>query len=74
MLLVELDNRLYSIKNGQLYQHNSETVPRNTFYGTQYPSKISTIFNEAPSDIKVFQTFNIEGSDPWDVSITAYVF
>ncbi|MGQ8868403.1 hypothetical protein [Myroides sp. TSA_177.3] len=35
----------------------------------KYPSKISTVFNEAQTDDKIFKNFIIEGSAPWSVSV-----
>ena len=66
----------YTIFGGELYQHNANTL-RNNFYGVQYESKISFIFNEAPSSIKSFKGLNYEGttsriyqSDSDDLTLT----
>ncbi|MGH2666033.1 hypothetical protein [Flavobacterium sp.] len=68
--MAKLNNRMYSIKDGQLWLHNDESNPvRNNFYGEQYNSKIIAIFNEAPSDDKIFKTINLEGNLPWDVTV-----
>ena len=37
-------------------------IQRNNFYGIQYESKISVLFNDMPSVVKSFQTMNYEGS------------
>ena len=71
--LMELNNRFYTVKNGQLYLHNEESVNRNTFYGVQSPSRMQTVFNEGSSDIKVFQTLNLEGNKTWDIVIRTFV-
>lgn len=68
--LVKLNNRLFSIKDGQLWLHNDETNPvRNNFYGVQYNSKVVTVFNEGPSEDKIFKTLNLEGTHPWKATI-----
>jgi len=45
-----------------LFKHNSNAVPRNEFYGTQYSSSITAILNDSPSVIKSFNALNYEGS------------
>ena len=62
---LSLNNRYYTWKNGNIYVHNSRNVPRNNFYGTQYNSTITTIFNLEPSSIKNFKTLNYEGTPGW---------
>jgi hypothetical protein len=64
-----LNNRLFSIKDGQLYLHNQEDVPRNNFYGEQFTSKVELVFNELPSDDKIFKSINLEGNTPWNISL-----
>jgi hypothetical protein len=67
-----LNSRMYTIKNGQLFVHGEPgqqqelATERNNFYGTQYPSKITTIFNESPNRDKIFKTLVLEGSHAWD--------
>lgn len=68
-----LNNNFYSVKEGQLYIHNSENVPHNTFYGVQYDSKVSVMVNNSPSDIKELQAISLEGNYSWNALITAYV-
>ena len=64
---LSVTNFYYTFKNGNLYKHHDDyalglEVTWNNFYGKQYESKISTILNDAPSDIKSFKTVNYEGS------------
>lgn len=63
--MIKLNNRFYTIKNGQLYLHNEDTGVRNNFYGVQYDSKIKLYFNEINSDDKIFKTLVLEGNKPW---------
>jgi len=44
------------------YEHHVDDAPRNNFYGTQYSSEISVVFNDGPGDIKSFNAINYEGS------------
>jgi hypothetical protein len=68
--MVRLKNRFYTIKAGQLWLHNDESNPvLNNFYGVQYDSKVITIFNDAPSDDKIFKTLILEGTHPWAVAL-----
>jgi hypothetical protein len=69
-MMVNLNNDLYSFKNGQLHLHNSNESQRNTFYGESYSTEIEFVSNEGPSEIKIFKTIEIEGnSKDWDVTV-----
>lgn len=49
--------------NGKVFwEHNKNSVPRNSFYGNQTPSSLSVTFNKQPSTNKVFKSFSIEGT------------
>jgi len=50
-----------SFLNGDLYIHD-DTVNKNYFYGGEYPTYISYIENEFPSQPKVFLSHSIEGN------------
>lgn len=71
--MISLNNRFYSIKDGELYEHDSDSIPYNTFYGTQYPSKVSILVNGSPSDVKEIQALSMEGNFPWNALLGAYV-
>lgn len=71
--MVGMNNRFFSFKNGDIYEHDSTLVPRCQFYGEDYPTKISTMVNVNPSDIKEMLALNIEGNTPWNVIIDSYV-
>jgi hypothetical protein len=65
--MCSVDNRFYSIKNGQLYLHNDTDNPvPNTFYGIYTPSKLVFYFNEDPTNDKIFKTIEIEGTHAWE--------
>jgi hypothetical protein len=69
-MMGSMNNDMYSFKDGQLYLHNVQDGPRNTFYGVSYPTEIEFISNEAPDTIKSFKTIEIEGfPKTWDVTM-----
>lgn len=68
--MVAMNNNLYTFKNGNLYKHNSNQV-RNSYYGTLYPSKITTIFNNEPSQTKQFKTIATNSTKPWDTIVSS---
>ena len=70
VLAESLFNRFYSTASGGfLWVHNSELVPRNSFYGADAAkSSIEFIFNDQPSVVKVFKTINYEGTNGWEVA------
>lgn len=68
--MIGLNSSLYTWKNGDLYKHN---VPgtMNKFYGETYPSTLNTVFNDNPTDSKMFKTICIEGDEAWGVKVLA---
>lgn len=69
-MFCKLNNRFFSIKDGQLWMHNDESNPiPNTFYGVKTPSKIKMVFNEANGEDKIFKTIVLEGNKPWEVAV-----
>ena len=61
-------NRHYTTTGSSLYIHDSATVNYGSFYGVDYPSSVKFIFNPNPSNEKVFNTINYEGSNGWEVT------
>ena len=60
---LSINNEYYTIKKGRVYLHSDDAASgRNNFYGTQYFSSITPIFNDAPGSVKSFQTINYEGT------------
>ena len=62
-----INNRFYTFSGGNIWQHNSDNVARNNFYGTQYASDIEVIFNDNPSAVKEYLTLSYEGTPDWQV-------
>ena len=58
---VSLNNDFYSFKAGQLYIHHNNAT-RNNFYGVQYDSDVTLVFNDKPTMVKSFNTVNYEGT------------
>lgn len=58
---------LYSFKDGSLWKHNVNDT-RNSFYGVEYPSEITFVFNPDPTKVKNLDSIRIVGNKPWSVS------
>lgn len=70
--IVGMNQYLYTFKGGNLYRHNSDAVDRNSFYGDPIVSStITTVFNQAPLQNKIFKTINLEGDDAWKATIVS---
>lgn len=65
-----LDSSFYTFNFGDLYKQNSTAtgVLNNNFHGTQYNSEVSLIFNDVPSQSKVFSSINYEGDSGWSIT------
>tara|TARA_R100001591_G_scaffold109482_1_gene119668 strand:+ start:4743 stop:6233 length:1491 start_codon:yes stop_codon:yes gene_type:complete len=66
--IFSINNNLYTTNEDGLYKHYSSLVPRNQFYGQDFPSTITVIFNPEPLRSKTFSTLTYEGSNGWSVS------
>ena len=67
--MLGLNSSFYTWKLGELYKHDSNNT-RNNFYGINYESKITTVFNEDPTQNKVFKTLDLESTHPWKAVFT----
>lgn len=68
--LLRLNNRFYSIKNGQLWQHNdTENSEMNNFYGIAGSSAIRTVINDVMAEDKIFKTLVLESNQKWQANI-----
>ena len=59
---LSINNEYYTFKNGDLYKHHSNPT-RNNFYGQQFDSSVSLVFNDDAATVKSFATINYEGSE-----------
>jgi hypothetical protein len=71
--MVGMNNKFFTFKNGELWQHHSENVDRNNYYGVAYNSTVGVMINDSPSDIKELQALNLEGNQSWSALIKAFV-
>jgi len=61
---LSLNNTYYTFKGGELYEHGVDpgSAARNNFYGIQYYSSVTPVFNDVPASIKSFNLLNYEGT------------
>ena len=55
---ISLNNQYYTFKGGQLWQHHANEL-RNNFYGDQYDTTVTVLFNESPGSVKSFHHLTI---------------
>lgn len=68
--MTSLNNRFFSLKDGQLYLHNDTDNPvMCNFYGQQYTPRIKTVFNDNPDLDKIFKTLVLEGDKKWKATV-----
>lgn len=67
-MILGMNQYLYSFNGGNLYRHNTNER-RNNYYGVDYSSTITGVFNQEPTNVKVFKTIELESDDPWDCSL-----
>jgi hypothetical protein len=76
--MIGMNNYFYTFRGGNLFRHNVNAV-RNQFYGKEYPSQITSVFNTAPLENKLFKTLSLQGDDAWealaqtDIQTTGFV-
>jgi len=58
---LSINNNYYTFDGGQVWKHH-DNLTRNNFYGVQYASDITVLFNDRPEAVKSFATINYEGS------------
>jgi len=58
---LSINNDFYTFKFGALWKEYSNDT-RNNFYGVQYESSLTAIFNDQPGSIKSFTSVNYEGT------------
>jgi hypothetical protein len=63
--IIGMNGFLYTFKDGKMYKHNTNQL-RNNFYGVQYNSTVTSVFNDSPLDTKVFKTITLDSNSPWE--------
>jgi len=66
--ILSIRNNFYTTNSDGLYKHYDSTVNRGRFYGVDYPSTITVIFNPEPIRSKIFSTVSYEGSNGWKLN------
>jgi len=66
--MLGMNQYFYTFNGGNLYQHNANDN-RNNFYGLQYNSQITTVFNQNPLENKIFKTINLESDQAWQANL-----
>ena len=66
--ILGMNQYLYTFKGGNLYINNTGSV-RNQYYGVNYPSTLTGVFNQEPTTVKVFKPLSLS-DDSWDINIT----
>jgi len=67
-MMIGMNSSFFSFKDGSLYEHNTNAT-RNNFYGVQYNSTITTIFNQGNTETKMFKTLGLDSTNPWTATI-----
>jgi len=65
---IGMNNHFYTFKGGNIYLHNSNNT-YNNYYGIQYDSTITSVFNDAVLENKLFKTINLQGVDAWGTTL-----
>ena len=66
--MIGMNSIFYTFKNGNIYKHHNN-VSRNQYYGVNYPSTVTAIFNNQPIDAKMFMTLELDSDDPWSAEV-----
>jgi hypothetical protein len=68
-VMIGMNSYFYTFKDGNLYRHNVNEN-RNEFYGQQYNSKVTSVFNAESSTVKNFKTISLNSDAPWYCTLT----
>lgn len=80
--MIGMNNYFYTFKGGNIYRHNTNEA-RNTFYQPWWnrvdnlnpspnsftPASITSVFNSAVLENKLFKTINLEGDSIWNATL-----
>jgi len=65
---ISLNNTYYTFSSGNLWQHHSSNITSNNFYGAgTTESYVIPVFNDAPSNVKQFNSLSYEGDAGWEL-------
>ena len=71
--MIGMNSKFFTFTGGNLFIHHSDNVDRNEYYGNTFPSKLSVMINDNPSEIKELQAVSLEGNYSWETLIRAYI-
>jgi hypothetical protein len=66
--MIGMNNHFYTFDKGNLYLHNSNNT-YNNYYGIQYGSAITSVFNDSVLENKLFKTIDLQGVDAWGTTL-----
>jgi len=61
------DEKLYSFLNNKMWGHNSSSVARCNFYGSQKYPCVKIVTKTAPNEVKVYNSVAIHSNNLWSV-------
>lgn len=67
---LRLNNRFYTVKDGQIWLHNETLNGYCKFYGVQYSALVETIINENSQEDKNYKDLILESLFAWDVALS----
>lgn len=67
--IIGMSNNLYTFKGGNIFKHHANNS-RGEFYGVHNSPNcsITTVFNQSPTQTKVFKNISLESDDSWRAS------
>ena len=66
--MIGMNNYFYTFSQGNIYRHNTNAT-RNQYYGVNYPSTLTSVFNAEPFENKLFKTLTLQGDDSWAATL-----
>lgn len=60
---VSLNDVYYTFEQGEIWEHNIDSVDRGCFYGVHFDSAVKFLVNELPASAKKFKALNYTGSN-----------
>lgn len=67
--MIGLNSSMYTWSGGELYKHNTNTR-RNEYYGVDYESSITPIFNQDSTNNKMYKTLALNSNVAWKAAVT----
>ncbi len=68
--MIGMNNYFYTFNKGNLYRHNTNER-RNNYYGQDFSSVLTSVFNDEALMNKIFKTLALESDDSWEASVSS---